>query len=272
MWRQNYAGTQASRRRMDHKAINPPRKKSPFPPLDTTKFPLSTMASRRRSVSGYERQRRPHSKSRMGCDNCKRRRIKCSEQFPQCIECTRHKVVCSYSRMAPEDQQRWLSKKSDDQRGSWSAAAADPDLVPQGVYSDHLAWIPVQYHFPGSPGAPSGPASAPPSSGPPLQMGPPMAPPIHHQYGSSQLPPLQLPTSSPLALPTAPSSLSEASASFYHQQGPVPFPLSSAPSLGGQGSQGLPHMVSGQSPIGQSLPGYSNVVSGYGDIDDHYRV
>lgn len=42
------------------------------------------------------RQRRAHKKSRAGCETCKRRRIKCSEVFPQCLECTRHKVECSY--------------------------------------------------------------------------------------------------------------------------------------------------------------------------------
>lgn len=59
-----------------------------------------------------ERQRRAHSKLRMGCDNCKRRRIKCLEQFPQCFECTRHKVECSYQQMPPEEKHQWWIKKN----------------------------------------------------------------------------------------------------------------------------------------------------------------
>ncbi|KAH7113666.1 hypothetical protein B0J13DRAFT_242408 [Dactylonectria estremocensis] len=46
-------------------------------------------------------QRRPvprkgHSKSRRGCFNCKRRRVKCSEELPRCQHCARSDVDCEY--------------------------------------------------------------------------------------------------------------------------------------------------------------------------------
>lgn len=49
--------------------------------------------------------RRSHTKSRKGCDSCKRRHIRCDENFPQCRNCTKHKVRCPYNDMPlPEDR------------------------------------------------------------------------------------------------------------------------------------------------------------------------
>ncbi|KAF2793238.1 hypothetical protein K505DRAFT_244824 [Melanomma pulvis-pyrius CBS 109.77] len=39
------------------------------------------------------RQRRTHRKSRAGCDNCRRRSVKCNEEFP-CANCTRRGDYC----------------------------------------------------------------------------------------------------------------------------------------------------------------------------------
>ncbi|KAH8686094.1 C6 zinc finger protein [Tricladium varicosporioides] len=41
--------------------------------------------------------RKSHRKSRNGCDNCKKRKIKCDERKPQCTNCERHTSQCSYS-------------------------------------------------------------------------------------------------------------------------------------------------------------------------------
>ncbi|KAH7385034.1 hypothetical protein BKA64DRAFT_156324 [Cadophora sp. MPI-SDFR-AT-0126] len=38
-----------------------------------------------------------HRKSRKGCLQCKRRKIKCDEQSPRCTPCTKHRVPCSFS-------------------------------------------------------------------------------------------------------------------------------------------------------------------------------
>ncbi|KAL5595649.1 hypothetical protein FOVSG1_009338 [Fusarium oxysporum f. sp. vasinfectum] len=39
--------------------------------------------------------RRTHTKSRTGCTNCKKRKVKCDEARPSCFHCTRHGVTCS---------------------------------------------------------------------------------------------------------------------------------------------------------------------------------
>lgn len=41
--------------------------------------------------------RRGHSKSRLGCLNCKRRRVKCNEQRPACSPCRRLGLLCDYA-------------------------------------------------------------------------------------------------------------------------------------------------------------------------------
>jgi len=40
--------------------------------------------------------KRPHRKSRRGCTNCKRRKVKCDEARPQCKACTLRKEACGY--------------------------------------------------------------------------------------------------------------------------------------------------------------------------------
>ncbi|KAF6832934.1 hypothetical protein CPLU01_05883 [Colletotrichum plurivorum] len=49
--------------------------------------------------------RRSHTKSRNGCRDCKRRKVKCDEAFPSCFNCTRHGITCSLSitRSSPGD-------------------------------------------------------------------------------------------------------------------------------------------------------------------------
>ncbi|CAI7603156.1 hypothetical protein PCG10_010222 [Penicillium crustosum] len=45
--------------------------------------------------------RRSHNKSRHGCTNCKRRRVKCDEQRPNCTICTQRQEECVYSSEVP---------------------------------------------------------------------------------------------------------------------------------------------------------------------------
>ncbi|KAF3353496.1 hypothetical protein VD0004_g8876 [Verticillium dahliae] len=39
--------------------------------------------------------RRSHTKSRKGCKDCKRRKVKCDETYPSCFHCTRQGIPCS---------------------------------------------------------------------------------------------------------------------------------------------------------------------------------
>lgn len=47
--------------------------------------------------------RKSHTKSRKGCKTCKRRHIRCDEQFPQCRNCTKHNCRCDYMDSPPPD-------------------------------------------------------------------------------------------------------------------------------------------------------------------------
>ncbi|CAO2651298.1 Nn.00g095950.m01.CDS01 [Neocucurbitaria sp. VM-36] len=57
-----------------------------------------------------ERQRRGHTKSRLGCVTCKKRRIKCQETWPSCANCIKRGYVCRYPTgrfpLAAKDEQR----------------------------------------------------------------------------------------------------------------------------------------------------------------------
>lgn len=44
-----------------------------------------------------------HTKSRKGCDNCKKRHIRCDESFPQCRNCTKHKTRCPYNDITVQE-------------------------------------------------------------------------------------------------------------------------------------------------------------------------
>ncbi|KAF7559851.1 hypothetical protein G7046_g4313 [Stylonectria norvegica] len=58
--------------------------------------------------------RRSHTKSRKGCDTCKRRHIRCDENFPQCRNCTKHKIRCPYNQVQPSDADRSTSPDKPD--------------------------------------------------------------------------------------------------------------------------------------------------------------
>ncbi|KAK4241499.1 hypothetical protein C8A03DRAFT_41112 [Achaetomium macrosporum] len=66
------------------------------PPASTTETPPAsgtelTVRVRRRPIP-----RKGHTKSRRGCFNCKRRKVKCQETRPECSNCTRIGLVCEY--------------------------------------------------------------------------------------------------------------------------------------------------------------------------------
>ena len=42
--------------------------------------------------------RKTHTKSRLGCKNCKIRRIKCDESKPSCSNCLKHSIVCDFAK------------------------------------------------------------------------------------------------------------------------------------------------------------------------------
>jgi hypothetical protein len=50
--------------------------------------------------------RKGHTKSRRGCFNCKRRKIKCQETQPACGNCEKAGSVCEYPRLVQQQQQQ----------------------------------------------------------------------------------------------------------------------------------------------------------------------
>ncbi|RLV95393.1 hypothetical protein JA1_000929 [Spathaspora sp. JA1] len=54
---------------------------------------------------GEKAKRRKHKNSKLGCPNCKKRRVKCSEDLPACLNCRKHKVICGYLEYTEEQLQ-----------------------------------------------------------------------------------------------------------------------------------------------------------------------
>ncbi|KAF8858975.1 hypothetical protein BDZ45DRAFT_673549 [Acephala macrosclerotiorum] len=48
--------------------------------------------------------RRSHSKSRNGCKQCKRRKVKCDEEHPKCKPCTKRGIWCSFQEPLLDDK------------------------------------------------------------------------------------------------------------------------------------------------------------------------
>ncbi|QUC19016.1 uncharacterized protein UV8b_03257 [Ustilaginoidea virens] len=77
-------------------------------------------------VRGYTR--RSHIKSRKGCETCKRRHIRCDEDYPQCRNCTKHKVRCPYNE-AQTTQTTCTAKITEVQAPEQPAMPESPDFM-----------------------------------------------------------------------------------------------------------------------------------------------
>ncbi|KAI1633933.1 hypothetical protein F4809DRAFT_621121 [Biscogniauxia mediterranea] len=62
--------------------------------------PLADAVVARKSTLKQKLGRRGHTKSRRGCYNCKKRRIKCQETLPACEHCTKGGLRCEYPATA----------------------------------------------------------------------------------------------------------------------------------------------------------------------------
>ncbi|OIW24883.1 hypothetical protein CONLIGDRAFT_73856 [Coniochaeta ligniaria NRRL 30616] len=56
--------------------------------------------------------RKGHTKSRRGCLNCKRRKVKCQETLPECNHCKRIGLKCEYPPERPRPAVFWLASSS----------------------------------------------------------------------------------------------------------------------------------------------------------------
>lgn len=64
-------------------------------------------------VNNEKKRRRPHTKSRGGCQTCKKVRIKCDEVRPQCGYCKAHCRECIYSVVIMPEESRELGNMSE---------------------------------------------------------------------------------------------------------------------------------------------------------------
>ncbi|PWY78990.1 hypothetical protein BO83DRAFT_356529 [Aspergillus eucalypticola CBS 122712] len=76
--------------------------------------------------------RKGHRKSRLGCKNCKRRRVKCDEIKPHCTNCLRHSIECDYSSQPQTDPN---STPPSQQSDSVSPPSRDPSTDSYTFYS-----------------------------------------------------------------------------------------------------------------------------------------
>ncbi|KAF2112995.1 hypothetical protein BDV96DRAFT_579546 [Lophiotrema nucula] len=79
-------GTSAESSKDGYLAPTPPS------PRGSSREPSPT----RSDSGGKNIKRRSHRKSRLGCQNCKTRRIKCDERRPECTNCKKRQVRCDY--------------------------------------------------------------------------------------------------------------------------------------------------------------------------------
>ncbi|KAK2024668.1 hypothetical protein LX32DRAFT_697014 [Colletotrichum zoysiae] len=82
--------------------------------------------------------RRSHTKSRSGCRDCKRRKVKCDEAYPSCFNCTRQGIPCSLStsRASPPSRTTPQTPSS----APPSASGPSPEEAP-GAFPDAAAAV-----------------------------------------------------------------------------------------------------------------------------------
>ncbi|KAL4861905.1 hypothetical protein BDV12DRAFT_190779 [Aspergillus spectabilis] len=86
------------------------------------------------------RSRRSHRKSKLGCGNCKKRRVKCDEKKPICSNCLQHSMDCDFHFAASNSPsegstppQRFHFRQSKYQALTSSPAQDEPKLRSIGV-------------------------------------------------------------------------------------------------------------------------------------------
>ncbi|ODQ65177.1 hypothetical protein NADFUDRAFT_51772 [Nadsonia fulvescens var. elongata DSM 6958] len=90
---------------------------NPSPIVSDSADSTASFASSPNGLSNYSKRirthtRRTHKKSHLGCQTCKKRRIKCDETLPKCGPCTRIKIACSYTDMTPDEVESMIARKN----------------------------------------------------------------------------------------------------------------------------------------------------------------
>ncbi|RLV92018.1 hypothetical protein JA1_003369 [Spathaspora sp. JA1] len=123
----------------------------------------SSSSSRKKKNS-----RRKHRNSHLGCGTCKRRRIKCDESLPSCLNCLKGKLHCAYLnldtnarnalRMAQYNQNIRQEKLNDlgFKKDDHNATQGIPTMIhhappPPPPPPPHMQVVPSSYGAPGQP-------------------------------------------------------------------------------------------------------------------------
>lgn len=97
--------------------------------MSTTATTTTTTAP----VTVKKRVRRAHSKSRNGCVNCKKLRVKCDEAHPACGNCIKRKKECEYIQQSQQSLSHGGGHHH--KRGSTTSTTDDGEVSPTG--SEH---------------------------------------------------------------------------------------------------------------------------------------
>lgn len=94
----------------------------------STTTTTTTTTSAPAPVTVKKRVRRAHSKSRNGCVNCKKLRVKCDEAHPACGNCVKRKKECEYVQQS--QQSLATTTNHHHKRASTASATTDDDVSP----------------------------------------------------------------------------------------------------------------------------------------------
>ncbi|KAG6100287.1 hypothetical protein E4U30_005074 [Claviceps sp. LM220 group G6] len=111
-------------------------------------YSTSDEAKSDQSHSGSVSSRRAHPKSRMGCQNCKSRKVKCDEERPSCRLCLLRKEDCVYIAPSSKRLLRWHassvpSRRSRASRRSRTSRTESLYSYSDGTMSDQSSLVPV---------------------------------------------------------------------------------------------------------------------------------
>ncbi|EGU82535.1 hypothetical protein FOXB_06951 [Fusarium oxysporum f. sp. conglutinans Fo5176] len=89
------------------------------------------------TVRGGSKPRRPHKKARTGCLDCRRRRVKCTEERPECRACRRRGVECEYPSF-----QGVVFPSPSTQHGDETSPESTSSQPPKQIQTQRIAPIP----------------------------------------------------------------------------------------------------------------------------------
>ncbi|KAH9210971.1 hypothetical protein DL95DRAFT_525985 [Leptodontidium sp. 2 PMI_412] len=100
-------------------------------------------------MSTARASRRPHTKSRNGCGQCKKRKVKCDELGPKCSNCSKWRELCDYEVFGlptcnPVGKKSTLGDFRCEVNRRFLASSPDPIPSPPNINLEHLE---LMHHY-----------------------------------------------------------------------------------------------------------------------------